>query len=138
MSKDATADAEGQCQAYSTYMAVTVDADGKITASKIDSSQGTVKFDADGKITSDINSGVKTKRQLGDEYGMRKASAIGKEWFEQADAFEDYMLGKTADEIAGIAVDADTKPTDADLTYSVTMSIGRLQELAVKASADAQ
>jgi len=138
MSKDATADAEGQCQAYSTYMAVTVDADGKITASKIDSSQGTVKFDADGKITSDINSGVKTKRQLGDEYGMRKASAIGKEWFEQADAFEDYMLGKTADEIAGIAVDADTKPTDADLTSSVTMSIGRLQELAVKASADAQ
>ncbi|MDO5408238.1 MAG: FMN-binding protein [Eubacteriales bacterium] len=137
-SKDAEADKEGQCQAYSTYMAVSVDADGVITGSLIDASQGTVKFDATGKITSDIESGVKTKRQLGDDYGMRKASAIGKEWYEQADAFEDYMVGKTAEEVAGIAVDADTKPTDADLASSVTMSIGGLQQLAVKASADAQ
>ena len=83
-SKDAEADKEGQCQAYSTYVAVTTDSDGTITAAVIDSTQGTVKFDAQGKITSDLTTGVKTKRQLGDEYGMRAASGIGKEWYEQA------------------------------------------------------
>lgn len=137
-SKDAEADQEGQCQAYSTYMAVTTDADGKITASVMDASQSTVKFDADGKITSDIDAAVKTKRELGEDYGMRKASAIGKEWFEQADAFEDYMIGKTAEEIVGIAVTEDGKAADADLAAGVTISIGDFQTVAEKAAADAK
>ncbi|MGN0158997.1 MAG: FMN-binding protein [Brotaphodocola sp.] len=136
-SKDAEADKEGQCQAYSTYAAVTTNADGKITASLIDASQGTVKFDVTGKITSDINSGVKTKRQIGDAYGMKTASSIGKEWYEQADAFEDYMIGKTAEEISGIAVDDSAKPVSSDLASSVTISIGDFQEAAGKAAANA-
>ena len=137
-SKDAAADAEGQCQAYSTYMAVTTDADGRITASIIDASQSTVKFDATGKITSDINGAVKTKRQLGDDYGMKKASGIGKEWYEQADAFEEYITGKTAAEVTGIAVDDSGKTTDVDLAASVTVAIGDFQTAAEKAAADAQ
>lgn len=137
-SKDASADKDGQCQAYSTYIAVTTDGDGKITASVIDSTQGTVKFDAAGKITSDISTGVKTKKQLGYDYKMKDASGIGKEWFEQAEALETYMIGKTADEIAGIAVDEDRKPTDADLSSSVTISIGAYQEAVVKAAANAK
>lgn len=136
--KDATADAEGQCEAYSTYVATTTGADGKITASIIDCTQGVVKFDATGKITSDLTTGVKTKRQKGDEYGMRPASAIGKEWFEQAAAMEAFMIGKTADEVAGIAVDEDNKTTDADLAAGCTMSIGDFQECAVKAAANAK
>lgn len=95
-SKDADGDKEGQCQAYSTYVAVTTDGSGKITAAIIDCTQGTVKFDTAGKITSDLKSGVKTKRQLGDDYGMRSASGIGKEWFEQAASMEDYLVGRTA------------------------------------------
>lgn len=137
-SKDASAEKDGQCQAYSTYVAATVGADGKITASIIDSTQGTVTFDAAGKITSDINAGVQSKRQLGDEYGMKAASGIGKEWYEQADAMSAYMTGKTADEVANIAVDEDTKPTDADLTASVTVSIGDFQEAVLKAAEGAK
>lgn len=136
--KDATADAEGQCEAYSTYVATTTGADGKITASIIDCTQGVVKFDATGKITSDLTTGVKTKKQKGEEYGMRAASPIGKEWFEQAAAMEAFMIGKTADEVAGVAVDEDNKPTDADLAAGCTMSIGDFLECAVKAAANAQ
>lgn len=137
-SKDATAEKDGQCQAYSTYIVTTVGTDGKITASIIDSTQGTVTFDATGTITSDLTAGVKTKKELGDAYGMKAASGIGKEWFEQAAAMEAYVIGKTADEVAGIAVDEDTKPTDADLAAGVTISIGDFQAAIVKAAANAK
>lgn len=137
-SKDAEADKEGQCQAYSTYVAVTTDSDGKITAAVIDSTQGTVKFDAEGKITSDLTSGVKTKRQLGDDYGMKAASGIGKEWYEQAANMEVYLVGKTAGEVTGIAVDADGKGTEPDLLAGVTISIDGYQAAAVKAIENAK
>ncbi len=137
-SKDAAADADGQCQAYSTYMAVTTDADGRITGSILDASQGTVKFDAAGTITSDINGAIKTKQELGDDYGMKQASAIGKEWYQQADAFEEYIAGKTAGEVAGIAVNESGKAAEADLAASVTVAIGDFLEVAQKAVADAE
>lgn len=137
-SKDAEADKEGQCQAYSTYVAVTTDSDGKITAAIIDSTQGTVKFDAEGKITSDMASGVKTKRQLGEDYGMKAASGIGKEWYEQASVMESYLIGKDAGEVAGIAVDEDGKGTDPDLVAGVTISIDGYQTAAVKAIENAK
>ncbi len=137
-SKDAEADKDGQCQAYSTYVAVTTDADGKITAAIIDATQGTVKFDAQGKITSDLAGGVKTKRQLGDDYGMRAASGIGREWFEQAATMEEYLMGKTAKEVLEIAVDESEKPTDPDLLAGVTVSIGGYQTAAAKAVENAR
>lgn len=136
-SKDATTDADGQCQAYSVYMAVTTDKDGRITGSILDSSQGTVKFNTSGVITSDLDGVVKTKRELGDAYGMKNASGIGKEWYQQADAFEEYMVGKTAAEIGGIAVNESGKTTDTDLMASVTVAIGDFQIVAQKAMQDA-
>ena len=103
-----------------------------------DETQGTVTFDATGKITSDLTTGVKTKKQLGDEYGMKAISGIGKEWYEQTEALEKYVVGKTAEEVAGIAVNEDTKPTDTDLASSVTISIGTFQEAVKKAAANAK
>jgi hypothetical protein len=131
-SKDATADAEGQTQAYSIYTVATFDKDGKITSNIIDASQATVKFDATGKITSDLTAPVKTKVELGDEYGMRKASQIGKEWFEQAAAFSAYVTGKTVEEVKGIAVE-NGKTTEADLVSSVTVTVSEFQEVIEKA-----
>ena len=40
-----------------------------------------------------------TKQELGLEYGMKDASAIGKEWYEQADAIAAYVLENGADSI---------------------------------------
>ncbi len=137
-SADATADKDGQCQAYTTYMAVTVGADNAITGCLIEASQGTVKFDTAGVITSDLSAGVKTKRELGEAYGMKGVSSIGKEWFEQADAMEAYLTGKTKDQVAGIQVDESGKGTDADLTAGVTISITDFMEVAEKALTDAQ
>lgn len=136
-SADVAADKAGLAQAYSYYTASTFGADGKVTSCVIDASQGSVNFDATGKITSDIKAAVQTKNELGDAYGMKKASKIGKEWNEQAAAFAKYAAGKSIDEIKGIAVDEGVA-TAADLTSSVTIHIGDFQTIIEKASANAR
>ncbi|MEG0741626.1 MAG: hypothetical protein RR065_11235 [Clostridia bacterium] len=133
-SKDAAADAEGACQIDDTYAAITLNAEGVITACALNCSQSKIKFDATGKITSDLTALVVDKKALGEAYGMKVASAIGKEWFEQAAGFEAYVIGKTAEQIQGIAVNEEAHPTDADIVASCSMSIGSFQAAIAKAA----
>ena len=50
---------------------------------------------------------------------MKKASSIGKEWFEQAAALlTDWMKGKTVEEIKAVNTEE-----DADLKASVTVGV---------------
>lgn len=137
-SKDAAADADGVAQAYTHYVATTFDASGKITSCVIDASQSNVNFDATGKITSDLNGPFKTKFELGDDYGMKKASKIGKEWYEQANAFAEYVVGKTAEEVKGIALDETGHAAEEDLKASVTVTITDFQSMIEKAKANAK
>ncbi|HAX51981.1 hypothetical protein [Muricomes intestini] len=137
-SKDATADEEGLAEAYSMYSAITTDADGKITSCYIDASQGDVNFDTKGAITSDLKAEVKAKQELGNDYGMKKASSIGKEWFEQADAFAEYAKGKTASEVGGIAVNDEGLASDEDLISSVTVHVSPFISVVEKAAENAK
>ena len=127
-SKDATAEAEGVAQAYSNYSIVTFDADGVITSCIIDGSQTNVKFDTMGVITTDLAGPFKSKNELGADYGMAKASGIGKEWNEQAAAFAQYVVGKTVADVTGIALTDEGVAADADLAASVTVHIGPFME----------
>jgi hypothetical protein len=137
-SKDVAADAAGLAQAYSYYTASTFAADGKVTSCIIDASQSNVNFDKTGKITSDLKAALQTKNELKENYGMKKASKIGKEWYEEAAAFAKYTTGKTLDQIKGVAVNAEGVPTDTELTSSVTIHIGSFQAIIEKASATAK
>ena len=92
------------------------------------------RSDTAGHITTDLTAAPKTKNELGDDYGMRKASSIGKEWNEQAAGFCAYVTGKTVAEIKGLAVDEGGKAADADLAATVTVGIGEFQTLIEKAS----
>ncbi len=132
-STDASAEAEGTAQADVTIAAVTVDVEGRIVACTIDMAQTVISFDTDGKITTDLTTELQTKQEAGDAYGMKAASSIGREWNEQADAFAAYCVGKTADEVAGIAVTESGTAADADLSASCTVHIGGFQEVVVKA-----
>ena len=107
--------------------------DGKITSCYIDSLQAKIGFDATGTITTDLSAGVKTKNELGKDYGMVAWGGAIAEWNEQSAAFASYVTGKTAAEVAGIAVTETTKPADADLSSSVTIAIGGFQALIAKA-----
>ena len=129
-SASATAEKAGTAQLDVDVTAVTVK-DEKITSCYIDSLQAKVSFDAAGTITSDLTAPVKTKNELGDDYGMKAWGGAKYEWYEQAASFAKYVTGKTAAEIAGIAV-SEGKPADTDLSSSVTISIGGFQALIAK------
>lgn len=130
-------EADGVAQAYSNYSVVTTDKDGKITSSIIDASQSDVNFSVAGVVTSDLAVAPQTKQELGAAYGLASKSEIGKEWFEQVDALAEYVVGKTADEVKGIAV-TEGVASDADLASSVTIKIGDYITVIDKAVANAK
>ena len=113
---------DGQAQANIDVTAVTVDDNGVITACVIDCIQAKIAFDASGKLTTDKATEFASKNELGDGYGMRKASSISAEWNEQAAAFAAYCVGKTIDELKGMAVTEDGK--SVDLAASCTLAVG--------------
>ena len=92
---------------------------------------------SEGKLTADKEKALQTKTELGDAYGMKAASKIGKEWHEQAAALSVYVTGKTIDEVKGIAL-TEGKPTAADLVSSVTISIGDYIEVIEQGAANAK
>ena len=130
-SVSATADKKGVAQLDVDVTALTVK-DGKITSCYIDSLQAKVEFDTTGTISSDITS-FKTKNELGESYGMMAWGGAKYEWNVQASNFAAYVTGKTASEVAGIAINEGTKPTDVDLSAGVTIAIGGFQALIAKA-----
>ena len=63
---------------------------------------------------------------------MAPASPIGKEWFEQVDAYELWCVGKTVDEVKGV-VGEDGAPTDDTLLTGCTIKIGDITKAVVDA-----
>lgn len=131
-SKNADAENAGLAELYTSVAAVTLK-DGVITSCFIDAVQAKVNFDATGVVTTDLTAPIATKNELGEDYGMKAWGGAIAEWNEQAASFAAYITGKTPAEVAGIAVDETTKPTDADLLTSVTIKIGDFQALIAKA-----
>ncbi len=132
-STSAAAEAAGNAQLDVDVVVLTMNGD-TITSCAIDSVQAKVAFDAAGAVTSDLTAPVQTKNELGENYGMVAWAGAIAEWNEQAASFAAYVTGKTPAEVAGIAVNEGTKPTDADLAASVTIAIGGFQALIAKAA----
>ena len=108
--------------------------DGVITSCYIDAVQAKVAFDATGAITTDLSAAVKTKNELGSDYGMVAIAYAVAEWDAQAASFAAYVTGKTPAEVAGMALNEKTAPADADLATSVTISVIGFQNLIAKAA----
>ena len=134
LSDSTAADAEnaGNAQLNLDAVALTMNGD-TITSCYIDSLQGKVAFDAAGAITTALDVQFATKNMLGEQYGMVAWGGAIAEWNVQAASFAAYVTGKTPAEVAGIAVTETTKPAEADLAASVTISIGGFQALIAKA-----
>ena len=130
-SANASAEGDGTAQLDVNVTAVSIK-DGTITSCVFDAVRAKVTFDISGTITADLTAPVQTKNELGENYGMVAWGGAIAEWNEQAASFAKYVTGKTAADVAGIAVEAG-KPTDADLTSSVTIAIGGFQGLIAKA-----
>jgi len=147
-SASASKDAEGKnvdalAQTDCLMAAVTLDANNRIIGIQMDSAQVKINFDSAGKLTTDVKNLPKTKVELGDNYGMKKASSIGKEWYEQIDALGKWMVGKTVDEVLAMKTykkdDAHLNvPQEPDLTSSVTISVEGFLNSVKKAAASAK
>lgn len=113
----------GLVQTDTTYAAVTYDKDGKITSTLLNCTQAKFDTTTEGAVTPKSET-IVPKMEQGDDYGMRAASPIGKEWNEQATAFAGYLTGKTAAEVSGIGVVGEhSAPDVADLAASCTMNV---------------
>ena len=139
---DAEDEDPAKTQADVTAVALALDAEGKIVAISIDVVQAKATV-AEGVVT--VAEGVKTKRELGDDYNMKKfanPAAVG-EWYEQANAFEAYCIGKTADEVAGMPLGENAHgytdaPAAEELKSTCTISVTAFLNAIAKAAANAK
>lgn len=126
----AEADKAGSVTLNTTMCALELDDAGKITAVSFDIAQNKVGFDATGALTGELTGEHPTKKELGDGYGMKAASGIGKEWFEQAEALEDWCVGKTVEEVVTMPTydkgdgHHTQVPDDVDLKTGCTIDMG--------------
>ncbi len=128
---DATDKDAGALNFETTFAAVTLDSDSKITACANDCLAVAFSFDKDGKISGEYVGEVKSKATLKEDYGM---SAIGKtEWYKQAAAFDAACVGKTSSEVAGL-MGADYKGIEAVQTAGCTIYVSGMVQVIAKAA----
>ena len=141
---DATAEKAGAAQVNTTVCSLALDDQGKILSVTWDVQQTKIQFSLEGKpVELPAPEKLLTKLEKGDAYGMKKASAIGKEWFEQIGAFAEYCVGKTVAEVLAIETferDAShlAVPAVEDLKTTVTVSVGDYLASLEKAAANAK
>lgn len=129
--KDATEDANGKNKVTTNFFAAAVNAEGKVVAAISDCVEITYTFDVNGQSTFDATKEILSKKEKGDNYGMKAYGGAAKEWYEQAAAFDAACIGKTASEIAGL-MGADNKG-NADLqTAGCTIAIDGFVKAAAK------
>lgn len=118
-----------------TFVAVGLDSEGVIQYIDLDVAQSTPGTDSEY---------TQTKEERGDSYGMKDYSASlgnidgGGEWYEQSEAFEQYCVGKTGDEVAATEVSEDGYATGEDLTSSCTIHVTDFIEATTKACENAE
>ena len=129
----ATAEKNGSVSGYIYTCAVTLDDAGRITGVVFDAMQPKGAFDVSGAIVGEEKTDVATKQEIGEGYGMKKVSQIGKEWDEQMDALSDWCVGKTLEEVLAVALDESGHTTDVDLLSGCTVHINDQLEALRKA-----
>ena len=110
-----------------------------VTGSKGDVTTATVKVDGD-KITSvsidtKQKDSDKTKKELKEQYNMKKTSPIKKEWYEQVLTLENYIKENGVD---AIKLNNEGKATNEDLVTGCTISISDMVDAVKEAQKNAK
>jgi hypothetical protein len=142
-STGATSGAPGLAATSVSVCALAIDKDDKIVNIRFDTVQSEIGFDALGMLTGDIGNEIQTKKELGTNYGMKGVSGIGKEWYEQIAALENWMIGKKVSDVLGMKTfqkddQHPNVPQEEDLKTSVTISVTDQLRALEKAYSDAQ
>ncbi len=128
-SYDATDEEEGVVGCEVTFAAGLTEG-GNVTAFRCDAAHAEVGFDENGEEELDDSVKLMTKRQLGDSYGMKNGGAE-LEWYEQADALEGVIVGKSVSDIPTL-VKEDGWGTDEVQSAGCTIKVTDLIRAAEK------
>jgi hypothetical protein len=126
---NATDDHDGIAGVVVTAIALTKDENDRVTSAQCDEIEPSLTVVSDGGITLPDRGTIQSKNEQGDSYGMKAMSALGKEWYEQAQGYSSYILGKNAAELAKLPTDG----SEADLAALCTIDTTDLQKAALKA-----
>ncbi|MBR5305374.1 MAG: hypothetical protein IKU47_00440 [Oscillospiraceae bacterium] len=119
-SSSSVEDSSGKGVVSTTYATVIFDENDIIRKIYIDEVESKIYFDSKGHLDeSKNNKVVRSKRELGDEYGMKAASNIGKEWYEQINSLEDYLVGKNIRNISDFVMNNGDYGTENDYANSL-------------------
>lgn len=91
----------GRGAVTTTNVAAVFDQNGKIVKISIDETETNIGFDGAGQLVGYKPGEVKSKKELKDSYGMKGASGIGKEWYQQVDSLENWLVGKDVNALIG-------------------------------------
>ena len=125
-SMHATESFPGCVRLEGTAAAVVLDGEGVIRGCAIGGVTARREFDSTGLLLPGAEDFL-SKAELGENYGMHKASSLGTEWQQQADDFARSCLGKTAAQLQS-----------ADVVTSVTIDTVDLLQAVTKAAENAR
>ena len=128
----------GNANSMTVVCAVAVDENDVIRNIKFDSVKTNLEFDAKGMFTGDINEPIKTKKEMGYEYGLGESSEIKKEWFEQIASLEDWATGKTINEVLALELNEENVPVSEELKSSISIGVSDQLAALKKAYEDAK
>ena len=117
-----------------TAAAVTFKANGRIDKCEIDTLSTSASVADDALVTP---TSFKTKGELGDAYNMVTYGKSRAEWFEQRDAFCDFVVGKTIDQVR-TAINTAGQGTDPALTATCTINVSDFLSALVRAEKNAK
>ena len=128
-------DDDGRAEAAVTTCALLLDQEGKILSVTFDCVEAAASYNTSGNVTWPDT--YKSKKELGYDYGLKKYSSIGKEWFEQVNALEAYCIGKTVSDVSSMQMKEENGkqeiPAAAELTSSCTISCDQFIDALKKA-----
>lgn len=93
------------------------DASGDVTTAKVEFANKRIR---DVDLDEIAKGEVQSKKELKNGYGMKQASAIKKEWYQQVDFFEEYVEKHG---IKGITLTSDGKAKNQDVTSGCTIAV---------------
>lgn len=120
----AVTDKAAKLSADVTVASVVIDADGKIALCRIDAIAPSAKIENDAIVGTES---FQSKHEQGDNYNMVAYGGSKSEWYAQAKFFEEYVTGKTLDEVKNV------KTGDEALVAGCTIDVTDFVVAVVKA-----
>lgn len=119
---------------FNTILAtVIVNQDQEIVNLNIDVAETSIAMDADAPDKIILPAETVTRKERKDAYGLKAESDIQKEWYQQIEALEGALIGRTIEEVKNFDLKEDGTVANVDLASSVSIRVSEFVEIVSKA-----